>query len=100
MNELSEYVTDVNAEIARQSIACFTTIAVRLPEMSKNVSSHLRTFLSLQISYVTNESLKALRDILRRYPSYIEDFLPFLTPKFMHEVFDVDSKIALCWLLG
>jgi vesicle coat complex subunit len=100
VNELSEYVTDVNAEIARQSIACFSTIAIRLPEMSNNVASHLRTFLSLQISYVTNETLKALRDILRRYPSYIDDFLPFLTPKFMNEVYDVDGKIALCWLLG
>lgn len=47
VNELSEYVTDVNAEIARQSIACFSTIAIRLPEMSNNVASHLRTFLSL-----------------------------------------------------
>jgi AP-4 complex subunit beta-1 len=30
MNELSEYVTDVNAEIAKKSIKCFGTIIIRL----------------------------------------------------------------------
>jgi len=54
--------------------------------MSKTVSQNLRNFLSLQISYVTTESLKSLKDILRRYPDYIEDFIPFLTPKLALDV--------------
>jgi hypothetical protein len=68
--------------------------------MSKTVASHLRNFLSLQISYVTTETLKALKNILRRYPDYIEDFLPFINPKLATEINDVDGKIALCWILG
>jgi len=47
VNELSEYVTDVNADIARKSIKCFGTIIIRLPEMSSKVTTQLRTFLSL-----------------------------------------------------
>ena len=39
VNELSEYVTDVNAEIAKRSIKCFGTIIIRLPAMSKTVSA-------------------------------------------------------------
>lgn len=68
--------------------------------MSKTVIQHLRNFLALQISYVTTETLKALKDILRRYPEYIEDFLPFITPKMATEVSDVDGKTALCWIIG
>tara|TARA_B110000285_G_C14945818_1_gene524260 strand:+ start:652 stop:963 length:312 start_codon:yes stop_codon:yes gene_type:complete len=34
VNELSEYVTDVNADIAKRSIRCFGTIIVRLPAVS------------------------------------------------------------------
>jgi len=34
VTELTEYVTDVNVEIARQSIMCFSTITIRLPEMA------------------------------------------------------------------
>ncbi len=41
-----------------------------------------------------------MKDILRRYPDYIEDFVPFLTPKLATEINDVDGKTALCWLLG
>jgi hypothetical protein len=47
MNELSEYVTDVNAEIARKSIRAYGTIIIRLPNESKAVSAHLRNFLNL-----------------------------------------------------
>ena len=81
MAELGEYVTDVNAEIAKKSICCFSTIIVRLPKMSKTVTAQLRNFLGLQINYVTTETLKVLRDILRKYPQFVEDFLPFLNPK-------------------
>lgn len=68
--------------------------------MAKTVAGHLRNFISLQISYVTTETLKALKNILRRYPDFIEDFIPFINPKLALEVQDVDGKVALCWLLG
>jgi len=79
VNELSEYVTDVNAEIAKKSIRCFGTIIIRLPKMSKTVAVHLRNFLSLRISYVTTETVIVLKDILRKYRAFIDDFIPFFT---------------------
>jgi vesicle coat complex subunit len=36
-SELSEYVTDVDSEIAKRSIRCFGTIICRLPGLSKSV---------------------------------------------------------------
>ena len=47
VNELSEYVTDVSAEIAKRSITCFGTIIIRLPHLSQTVSAQLKNFLSL-----------------------------------------------------
>lgn len=38
VSELSEYVTDVNAEIAKRSIECFGIIILRLPKVSQNVT--------------------------------------------------------------
>jgi len=38
VNELCEYVTDVNADIAKRSIRCFGMIIVRLPSISKNTT--------------------------------------------------------------
>ena len=58
VNELSEYVTDVSAEIAKRSITCFGTIIIRLPHLSNNVSGQLKNFLGLQIAYVTTATIK------------------------------------------
>jgi len=80
-NELSEYVTDVNAKIAKKAIECFGTIVLRLPTMAKNVIIQMRNFLGLQISYVTTETLKVLKNVLRKYPAFIDDFEPFINPK-------------------
>lgn len=100
VNELNEYVTDVNVEIAKRSIQCLATITIRLPEMARHVMQNLRNYLGMQIQYVTIETLKALKDILRRYPEYIDEFLPFINPKLSLDVVDVEGKTALCWILG
>ena len=68
--------------------------------MAKTVVGHLRNFISLQISYVTTETLKVMKNVLRRYPDFIEEFIPFITPKLALEVQDVDGKVALSWILG
>ena len=78
VNELSEYVTDVSADIAKRSIACFGTIIIRLPHLSQTVASQLKNFLGLQIAYVTTETIKVLKDILRKYPDFVDDFVPLI----------------------
>lgn len=72
-------MTDVNAEIAKKSIRCFGTIILRLSKMSKTVAAQLRNFLSLRISYVTTETIVVLKDVLRKYRSFIDDFIPFFS---------------------
>ena len=100
VNELSEYVTDVNAEIAKKSIKCFGTIIIRLDKMSKTVAGQLRNFLSLRINYVTTETLIVLKDILRKYKKFITEFIPFISKIQIDQITELDGKIALAWILG
>lgn len=100
VNELSEYVTDVNAEIAKKSIKCFGMIIVRLPKMSKTVAAQLRNFLSLRINYVTTETIIVLKDVLRKYRSFIDDFVPFISKVSVDSITEVEGKTALVWILG
>ena len=100
MNELSEYVTDVNAEIAKRSISCFGTIIIRLPVISQNVTDQLKNFLSLRINYVTTATMLVLKDVLRKYPTYIEHFYPFLTRACLDQVTDTSGRCSLVWILG
>ena len=83
INELSEYVTDVNAEIAKRSIRCFGTIIVRLPAVSKTATQQLRNFMSLKISYVTNETIIVLKDIFRKYKDFIVEFAHFFKKEYL-----------------
>ena len=100
VNELSEYVTDVSADIAKRSIACFGTIIIRLPHLSQHVSAQLKNFLGLQIAYVTTETIKVLKDILRKYPDFVDDFVPLICRVQTDQIIENDGKIAFVWILG
>ena len=92
VNELSEYVTDVNADIAKRSIRCFGTIIVRFPAVLKNITQQLRNFLSLRINYVTNETMVVLKDILRKYTDFIEGFVPFCTKESLQQITETNGR--------
>jgi hypothetical protein len=100
MSELSEYVTDVNAEIAKKSIRAFGTIIIRLPNLSKTVSSQLKNFLVLQINYVTTETLKVLKNVMRKYPEFVEEFLPVVGKIGIDQIEDIEGKTAFVWIIG
>lgn len=93
-------MTDVNAEIAKKSIKCFGTIIIRLTKMSKTVAAQLRNFLSLRISYVTTETVIVLKDILRKYRNFIDDFIPFFSKISLDQIIEVEGKCAYAWILG
>lgn len=100
MSELSEYVTDVNAEIAKKSIRCFGRIIIRLQNIAKQVASQLRNFLSLKIIYVVDETMIVLKDILRKYPQLVSEFEPFFIVEFVNAITERQSKAAFVWILG
>ena len=100
VNELSEYVTDVSADIAKRSISCFGTIVIRLPHLSQMVSSQLKNFLGLQIAYVTTETITVLKDILRKYPDFVDDFVPLICRVQTDQIIENDGKVAFVWILG
>jgi vesicle coat complex subunit len=100
MSELSEYVTDVNADIARKSIRAFGTIIVRLPNLSKTVSVQLKNFLILQINYVTTETLKVLKNVIRKYPDFVGEFLPVVGKLSLDQIEDIEGKTAFVWIIG
>lgn len=100
VNELSEYVTDVNADIAKRSIRCFGTIIIRLPNVSSNVTDQLKNLLSLRINYVTNATIMVLRNVFRKHSDYISNFLPFLNRACLDQITDESGRAAFVWIIG
>jgi AP-4 complex subunit beta-1 len=99
INELEEYVSDVNTEIAKKSIRCFGDIVIRLDNFNDNMSI-IKNFLALKTDYITNECLLVLKNIFRKYRSAIEDFEEFLTNLTFDSISEIEAKAAYIWILG
>lgn len=129
VTELSEYVTDVDQELARRAIRAIADIAVS-PNLSKNtipqqypnggnvpeaygqhaaeqlveqMQDHIMDtmvdFLELDLDYVRDESLVVMKDLLRKYPDKRHDVLPVLC-RIISAVGQPAAKAAVVWILG
>eukprot|EP00913_Durusdinium_trenchii_P021891 g20570.t1 len=70
--ELSEYVTEVDVEIARRAIRAIGTIAVHVPSTSEMIVSSLSNLLELDIDYVCTEAAVVMKDLVRKYPEQFQ----------------------------
>ncbi|CAD8171016.1 unnamed protein product [Paramecium octaurelia] len=96
LNELGEYVTDVDQEISKKSIQALGAIAIRLPDLATAIVKQLSSFVTLQ-DYITNEVILAFKDVLRKDPKHIKDCLEIIQSD---NITDSNSKIALIYILG
>lgn len=99
ITELEEYVSDVNAEIAKKAISCFGEIVIRLDNFTENITI-IKNFLSLKTDYITSECILVLKNIFRKYREAIEDFEDFLTNISFDSITEIEAKAAYIWILG
>ncbi|KAF1784143.1 AP complex subunit beta [Phytophthora cactorum] len=94
VTELSEYVTDVDQELARRAIRAIADIA-----MQDHIMDTMVDFLELDLDYVRDESLVVMKDLLRKYPDKRHDVLPVLG-RIIAAVQQPTAKAAVVWMLG
>lgn len=99
LGELSEYVTDIDADISRFAIRAIGRISIRIPQSSEESIEHLLAFLDLHIDHVTSETVIVLKDFLRKYPERFEEIIPSLT-RVLRSIEEPEGKIACIWMVG
>lgn len=125
IQELSEYVTDVDQELARRSIRAIADIAVStnfteltdaypgqapdaygaqaaaqaLSAMQDQIVDTMVEFLEMNLDYVRDECLVVMKDLLRKYPDKRHDVLTVL-PRIINQVEQSAAKAAIVWMLG
>jgi len=99
INELSEYITDVDPEIAKQAIRSVGKISVKIESVVDEGIELLLSFLDLGTDYVTAETCVVLMDILRKFPDRYEDVIPSLQ-KILSSVEASEGRAAVVWLIG
>ena len=102
VEELAAYVTDVDVDMARRSLAAIGRIGVRHPDSADYVMQMLTLFLDLGTGYITAGTLVELQRMLRRYPALSEEVVPKLSGMADPDVYDSDpeARCALLWMLG
>jgi len=99
LSELSEYITDVDVEIARLSIRSIGKIAVEVEMAMESAIYHLLTFLDMNQDYIICETSVCIKMMLRKYPDQYHDVLEKLK-LIMRSVEEADGKCAILWILG
>jgi len=99
LNELSEYVVDVNSDLAKKAIACIARIAVFVPSTVSIIMNNLLNFFKHFTEYISSECIVSCAILLRKYPEYIDEVIPAIED--LHTLITkAEAKIALIWILG
>lgn len=97
--ELSEYVTDVDAELSKRAISSIAEIAMRIRPVSGDMTQVLVSLVDLDMTYVRAEAMKNITNVLRIYPEGKIYILPSLSRCFKR-VDDSEARCSLIWILG
>lgn len=100
VNELCEYVTGVNEDIARSALTAIGEIAVRLPGAATGVVRALIAMLDTDADWVCSQAVQVMQVVLRKYPDNAADVLPALHATLRTGASDPEGRAAAVWIIG
>lgn len=100
LNEMEEYVNDVNSNFSKFTIRKIGSLGLRVDEALPHIVSLLKSLVHRNVDYIVAEALSVLQHILRKFPAIIEEFINFLEPAILALDNDVKGMSSLIWILG
>ena len=100
VTELSEYVTDVDAAIARESVRAVGRVALDGDQSVAGIVERLLQFVDHGADYVTAETLIAVKDLTRRYPRWADVCVTAVSGIEVETIVEPAAKAALVYLYG
>lgn len=97
--ELAEYVTDPDNNVARGTVAAIGKMGVKVPECASIIVEQLMKFLEIDIDYVSAEAITSMQNLLRKYPA-VSDRIVNGIGSFLKSVDEPEAKKALLWMLA
>jgi AP-4 complex subunit beta-1 len=97
--ELSQYVTDIDAELSKKAISSLGEIAIKVGAVSVEMTQTLMELIDMDVGHVRAQAAIVIADVIRVHPSIAKVVLPYLS-KCLKRVEDPASKTSLIFLLG
>lgn len=97
---MEEYVNDVNSNFSKHVIRKIGSLGLRVDQALVQIVSLLRSLLNRSIDYIVAESLCLLQNLLRKFPSILDEYSKQLETAIAEINSDPKGLSAAIWILG
>eukprot|EP00397_Hematodinium_sp_SG-2012_P015710 GEMP01016006.1.p1 GENE.GEMP01016006.1~~GEMP01016006.1.p1 ORF type:complete len:882 (-),score=164.58 GEMP01016006.1:228-2873(-) len=99
LNELKEYASGVEVEIARTSIRAIGRCALRMERTTERCVSTILELVELKNSVIIQEAVCVIKDVFRKYPTKYEQVIAALCEN-LDLLDEAEAKASMIWILG
>ena len=100
LSELEEYSNEKSSTFGKYAITKIGELALRVDSSLQAVIDVLKKLLTQQIDYIVSESLCVLRDLIRKYPALIDEFIQIIESSIQIISNDPRGLSALIFIVG
>ncbi len=108
LSELKEYSMEVDTDFVKNAIKAIGQIAIKFEKASGKCVEILLELLNNRINYAINQVVIVSRDILRKWPHFTKQILPFLCgdggadtgEEILDSLEDDEARAAMIWIIG
>ena len=100
VSELCEYVTDVDAVIAREGVRAVGRIALDGDQNVAGIVDRLLQFIEYNQEHITAETLVQVKDLVRKHPRWIDQCVVAVSGIELETIVEPEAKAALVYLYG
>eukprot|EP00997_Jenningsia_sp_PLL12_P007989 NODE_46_length_3035_cov_73.807770_g42_i0.p1 GENE.NODE_46_length_3035_cov_73.807770_g42_i0~~NODE_46_length_3035_cov_73.807770_g42_i0.p1 ORF type:complete len:877 (+),score=306.92 NODE_46_length_3035_cov_73.807770_g42_i0:241-2871(+) len=97
--ELKEYCTEVDVEFVRKVVNAIGYCALKIESSAERCIEILLSLIQSKTDYIINDSVIAIKDILRKYPGRFESVIGVICEN-LDLVDSVEAKQSLVWIIG
>jgi len=100
LSEFEEYANEKSSTFGKYSIRKIGELALRVDSSLQAVIDILKKLLTQQVDYIVSESFCVLRDLMRKYPALINEFLHLIESSIQIISNDPRGLSALIFIIG
>ena len=100
LSEFEEYANEKNTNFGKYAIEKIGDLALRVDSSLQAVVDILKKLLNQQVDYIVSQSFCILRDLTRRYPTLINEFIHLIENSVQIISNDPKGLSAIIFLLG
>jgi vesicle coat complex subunit len=95
----TRYATEVDIDFVRKAVRSIGRLAIKISSAADPCIKVLLELVDTKVSYVLQETVVVIKDILRRYPDQYDSVIPVLCEN-MNALDEPEAKAAIIWIVG